>query len=407
MITKQYKQNLGEKKMKRVLILNGSFCEEPIIKKAKEMGYYVITTGNAPDLVGHKSADEYIPCDYSNKEAVLQLVKDNNIEGIISCANDFGVLTAAYVAEQMGWPGQDTYENAVLLHHKDKFKQYCKEHNIPSPISEVFTDEIEALQYCKNVEYPIIVKANDLTGGKGINRANNYEDAKEALETAFSMSRDKHIVVEPFIEGTQHSICVFLVDKKVKVSSSCQCYSFENPYLIQAETFPSRYIQGEVKDVLEKVIEDMAADLQLADGILNLQLMIKDGKPYIIEMMRRCFGNDALYPYMMVTGFDWYEAYIKAALGEDCTKIPVANAQKKYCGHFSVMAKKPGILKKCDVDSRISEHVFRRLDMINIGERITNPNAERPMYLYYEYDDTNKMNEEVQHFNELVSIITE
>ena len=53
----------------------------------------------------------------------------------------------------------------------------------------------------------------------------------------------------------------------------------------------------------------MAEDLQLKDGILNLQLIIKDGKPYIIEMMRRCFGNDALLPYMMVTGFDRYEAY--------------------------------------------------------------------------------------------------
>ena len=45
---------------KRVLVLNGSFCEAPIIKKAKEMGMYVITTGNAPNLIGHQYADEYI-----------------------------------------------------------------------------------------------------------------------------------------------------------------------------------------------------------------------------------------------------------------------------------------------------------------------------------------------------------
>ena len=37
--------------MKKVLILNGSFCEVPIIKKAKELGYYVVTTGNMPNLV--------------------------------------------------------------------------------------------------------------------------------------------------------------------------------------------------------------------------------------------------------------------------------------------------------------------------------------------------------------------
>ena len=82
--------------MERLLILNGSFCEQPVITKAKEMGYYVITTGNAPDLMGHAYADEYIPADYSDKEAILQLVKEHNIDKIVSCANDFGVLTAAY-----------------------------------------------------------------------------------------------------------------------------------------------------------------------------------------------------------------------------------------------------------------------------------------------------------------------
>ena len=167
--------------MKKILILNGSFCEQPIIEKAKEMGFYVVTSGNAPELMGHKYADEYIPADYSDKEAVLKIVKENNIEGIISCANDFGVITAAYVAEKMGWKGHDTYENAMLIHHKDSFKKYCEEHNIPSPKTISFFDKKEAYQYVETCEYPIIVKANDLTGGKGIHKAFEKDEAIEAM----------------------------------------------------------------------------------------------------------------------------------------------------------------------------------------------------------------------------------
>lgn len=390
--------------MKKILILNGSFCEEPIIKKAKEMGNYVVTTGNVPDLCGHRFADKYIPCDYSDKDAILKLVQDNDIEGIIPCANDFGVITAAYVAEKMGWKGHDTYENALLLHHKDKFKQYCKEKNIPSPISEVFVSEEEAIGYCKSVRFPIIVKANDLTGGKGINRANNIEEAKMALKEAFSASRDKHIVIEPFIEGTQHSICAFLMNKKVYIASSCQCYSFSNPYLIQAETFESRYIQGDMKELLVNVIEDMANDLNLVDGIINLQLIIIDNKPYIIEVMRRCFGNDALFPYMQVTGFDWYKAYILAALGQDASIVNIDGPIKNYCGHFSVMAEKCGKIKSISIDDRIKAHTFRQLNMLKIGDVIDNPNAQRPIYLYYEYEDADKMNSEVLQYNNWVDI---
>lgn len=393
--------------MKRVLILNGSFCEEPIIKKAKEMGYYVITTGNAPELVGHKSADEYIPCDYSNKEAVLQLVKENKIDGVISCANDFGVLTAAYVAEQMGWPGQDTYENAVLLHHKDKFKQYCKEHNVPSPVSEVFTDKAVAEEFCAKAEYPIIIKANDLTGGKGINRANNLEEAKSALDTAFEMSRDKHIVVEPFIEGTQHTFETFVVDKKVVADTSCNCYSPINPYLIQAETFPADDIDKH-REELTHIVEDMCEDLNLANGIFALQYMMKDDKIYVIEMMRRPFGNDFLTLCSLTTGFDMVEGHIRSQLNLSCQGLidRKHKPEMEFCGHHGVMADRNGYVLGYTMPEDIERHVYSRVDMQKGVEPllIEDFTKERVAYIYYQYSDRDEMNAAVAKFNECIQI---
>ena len=76
---------------KKILVLNGSFCETPVIKKLKEMGYYVVTSGNAPELEGHAFADEYLAGDYSDKEWVLGLVKKNKMDGIISCAKDVNI----------------------------------------------------------------------------------------------------------------------------------------------------------------------------------------------------------------------------------------------------------------------------------------------------------------------------
>lgn len=390
--------------MKKILILNGSFCEVPIIKRAKEMGYYVVTTGNAPELEGHKYSDEYIACDYSDKDAILDLVKENNIEGIVSCANDFGVLTASYVCEKMGWKGHDSYENAVMIHHKDRFKEYCNNHNIPSPHSMVFLNIGDAKEYCAKCEYPIIVKANDLTGGKGIKKAENYAQAEEALTNAFEWSRDKHILVEPFIQGTQHSICVFLVDKKIIASSSCQSYSFKNPYLIQSETFPSRYIQGKIKKDLEEIIENMAQDLNLSDGILNLQLIIKDDKPYIIECMRRSFGNDALMPYTKVTGFDWVEAYIRVSLGEKISCKDKYVAEDRYCGHFGVFADKNGELKSCFIDDEIEKHIFKKINMILPSQKIENYMNERIMYLYFSYDDIEEMNKDICTYNDRIRV---
>lgn len=389
--------------MKKILVLNGSFCEKPIIIKAKEMGYYVVTTGNAPDLIGHKYSDEYIPCDYSDKEKILELVKEHKIEGIVSCANDFGVLTAAYVAEKMGWKGHDKYETAKLIHHKNKFKEYCLKNDIPSPHSVSFDNEKDTVEFCKTAEYPIIVKANDLTGGKGINRANNFEEAENAVKTAFKMSRDKHILVEPFLIGVQESIDLFVVNKKIVATSGCTAYSQKNPYLIQCETFPPIGFSDIIPE-LHEIAYRIINDLDLADGIIALQYIKKDGHPYIIEMMRRCFGNEALLLSDMITGFPWEEAYIRAALGLDCTGITAEKPPMKYCGHFGIMADCNGVVHGYSIDSEIKKHIFKITEMVQPGGRINNYLNERIAYIYYQYDDIYEMNNEVVTFNDRIKI---
>ncbi|MBQ9518268.1 MAG: hypothetical protein IJR59_00035, partial [Firmicutes bacterium] len=233
--------------MKKILVLNGSFSEQTIIETAKKLGFYVVTTGNQPDLVGHKSADEYIPADYSNGEAVLEIVKNNGIEGVVSCANDFGSITASYVAEKMGWTSHDSYQTALTLHHKDKFKAFLEKEGIRCAHSESFTDIEAAKNYAKTCEYPIIAKANDLTGGKGILRANNYEEAVFAIDNAFNRSRSKHIVIEPYLIGIQQSFDSFLINGKVVSYVSNNTFQPINPYLIQSETLPAEGVD-KIKD---------------------------------------------------------------------------------------------------------------------------------------------------------------
>lgn len=389
--------------MKRILILNGSFCELPLIQEAKEMGHYVITTGNMPLLPGHAYADEYINADYSDKELILKLVKEHKIDGIISCANDFGVLTASYVAEKMGWPGHDSYETAKLIHHKDKFKKFTRENAITSPYSSVFTKEKDARDYALNAVYPIIVKANDLTGGKGIMKAVDAAEAVTAIKNAFERSRDKHIVIESYIEGTQHSIVAFLIHKKVSVSVSCNCYSPINPYLIQSETLPADdmdRLQGQ----LCEIIETMAQKLNLTDGILALQYILREGKIFVIEAMRRCFGNQFLTLAGLVSGFPWEHALIKAETGESCETLPVGAAVMKYCGHHGIMADRNGIVTGYHIDPSVEQHLFRKIEIIKPGERLKDYLNERIAYIYYQYEDLEEMRNAVKHMNESIVV---
>lgn len=388
---------------KKILVLNGSFCETPMIKKLKKMGYYVVTSGNAPELEGHVFADEYIAGDYSDKELMLKLVIEHQIDGIISCANDFGIITAAYVAEQMGWPGHDTYENTLLLHHKDLFKAYCAEKNIPSVKSVVFEDIETLLKYVKNCEYPIIVKANDLTGGKGICRAINYAEACEAAKNAFESSRDKQILVEPFIEGTQHAVDAFIANGKIIATTSCNCYSYVNPYLIQTETYPSNFEEQDIIPICQ-IIQEMVDDLNLVDGVFTVQYMRQNDQIYIIEVMRRLTGNLSFTLYEKATGFPWYEAYIRSSLGLDCEDLKADESKKQFCGHHGIFAETNGVLEGYEIPEDVKKHIYEQVELISSGEKITNYKLQRIASFFYVYDSKNEMENNAQNFYKRVKV---
>lgn len=389
--------------MKKILILNGTISEIPIIKAAQSMGHYVVTSGNMPDLPGHKVADEYIPEDYSDKEAVLELVRKNNIEGIVSCANDFGVITSAYVAQQMGWKGHDTYQNAKLMHHKNEFRHYFKKMGFPAPFFEDFDDVQKAKDYCSGCEYPVIVKASDMTGGKGIKKAFTRQEALEAVDYAFGASRSKHIVVEQYLEGVQQSIVVFLVNKRIAVTSSSNIYCMKNPYLVQAETYPAENFSL-VRNKLYDIMHTMADDLGLCDGIFSFQYIVKDGVPYVIDMMRRCFGNETLLLADVMTGFPWEEAYVRASLGEDVSGISCAEPTYSFCGHYGVMADSNGVLDSWSVPDDIMARTFKTTVNIQSGERINNCMTEKIAHIYFHYDNMEQMNSEIADYNDRIKV---
>ena len=388
---------------KKLLVLNGGLSELPLIKEAKAMGYHVVTTGNAPELIGHQFADEYIPADYSNKDLILNLVQENNINAIVSCANDFGVITSAYVSEKMGWKGHDTYENAVLLHQKDLFKTLIQDMGIRCPYSETFQSKKDALSYIKNAEYPLIVKATDLTGGKGILKAENHEQAVKAIDNAFYKSRSKHIVIEPFLTGVQQSIVTFIINKKVFVSTSNDTYSPINPYLIQSETIPAKGIE-KIQEELYEIIESICEKLSLVDGILIVQYIIKDEKPYVIELMRRCPGNQYLTVAGIASGFPWENALIRAETGMELKDLKIQKPISKFTGHHGIMVDHNGKIEEYTIDPKIEKHIFKKIDILAPGESINDYLNERVAYIYYKYDSFEEMIDDVSHMNEYIQV---
>ena len=84
--------------MKKLLMLGGSMQQIPAIRRAKEMGHYVITCDYLPDNPGHKYSDEFYNESTTDLEGVLAVAEQLKIDGIVAYASDPAAPTAAYLS---------------------------------------------------------------------------------------------------------------------------------------------------------------------------------------------------------------------------------------------------------------------------------------------------------------------
>ena len=274
---------------------------------------------------------------------------------------------------------------------------------IRAPHSVVLASKQEAIEFVRTAEFPIMVKAVDLTGGKGIVRANNFNEAVEGIEDAYRRTRSSSIVIEPCIIGVQQSIDTFVINHKVVASVSNDCYMPINPYLIQSETLPAHGIEG-IQDELHEIIEKICDALNLVDGMFTLQYIVRDGKPYIIEMMRRCLGNQFLTVARAVSGFPWEEALVRAETGMSLKGLSFNKPMASYAGHHGIMGDHNGKIDGYEIDSELLKHVFKIIEVIPKGSSIENYMNERVAYIYFSYDKREEMDRTAVRLNELCKV---
>lgn len=367
--------------MKKALLLCSSHNDLGLVKALRKLGYYIIVTGNRKGLPGEHWCDEFIEADYSNKELILSIAKEKKIDAIVQCCNDFGVYTATWVAEQLGLPGYDTYENCLTLNNKDKFKEFCRKNNIISPIAEGFTDIGKAREYVKNAEYPIIIKPTDNSAGNGITRADNIDSALLALEIAFSKSRAGRIVIEPFITGSQHGFCTFLKNQKVVNCLSNNEYQMINKYRVEIDTFPADNYD-KVKDTLIEQVNKIASILQLADGIFHLQYIYDGHGPQILEVMRRIAGNMYHVPGNALTGLDWEYWETRAKCGLSLEDMPTNVPQEGFFAYKAIMADHNGVFEGIEIPKEYNKYLTETYMLRSPGYQVDNFKSD-PMGFFF------------------------
>ena len=303
------------------MLLGGLRYLIPVIETAHRLGYYVITCDYLPDNIAHKYSDEYCNVSIIDKDAVLAVAREKGIDGIMSFAVDPGVVTAAYVQEKMGLPG-NPYESVCILQNKDRFRKFLADNGFNTPEAFGFASLEEALTKADELKYPVIVKPTDAAGSKGVTRVDGPSELNAALVSAFAHSISGKVIVEQFIEkmGCSSDSDSFSVDGSLDfVTFSAQRFdaAASNPYTPSAYSWPST-MSSEEESYLKGELQRLISLLGMKTSIYNIETRVgADGKPYIMEVSPRGGGNRLSEMIHLATGTSLIENAVRAAVGEE------------------------------------------------------------------------------------------
>ncbi len=388
--------------MKKLLLVGGGHADIPLIRSAKTLGYYVITSGNRPTDLGHSESDAYIPCDYSDPQAVLELARTLEVDALCACCNDFSALSCAYAAEKLGLPGHDTFETAAIIHHKDAWRDYASRHNYPSPRALGCSSMKEVERAVDELRFPLIIKPVDLTGGKGIARAEAPKDALASAESAFAISKAGRIVVEEFITGSRHGFTAMLRDRRVVFYFADDEHYHLSPYLVSAASTPSSCPLASISRLIE-YSEAIASDLRLVDGIFHVQfIQPKVGDPVIIEICRRAPGDLYIELVRHTTGAPYAEWIVRAASGMGIPHVHHV-AERSCITRHCLMAHTPGIFAGFNFDPEVEMNIIDHMIWGRVGEIVHNADTHKFGIVFVQHRDAEHMREQAPNLQTLLS----
>ncbi len=390
---------------KKVLVTGGSHAELPMIEAAKNIGWYVLTTGTNEDGLGHQKADKYVYGDFSDKEFILELARKESVDAIVSGCNDFAYLSTAYACEKLGLSGHDTYETAKLIHTKSRFREMTAQIGIKTPRMYKCDSVEQCRAVCGKIGFPLIVKPVDMTGGKGVMKCKSVEEVETAFAEAFAVTREKYVIIEQFVRGTNHGITALIKNHKVVFYIVDNEQYGKNKYLVLGACTPS--------DVPHHVIARLICDIQkiskhckLVDGLFHAQFILTaEDEPVIIDPCRRAPGDLYILLAKYATGVDYPAEIVKA----ECN-VALKDAyhmESHFVARECIMTTKTGTIKEVQIDEKVENVLIDQCLWYKKGNEIDNPLKYKAGILITEHESYQDMIQYLKHYDDLVKIIVE
>ncbi|KAJ1547231.1 hypothetical protein HK096_003906 [Nowakowskiella sp. JEL0078] len=199
----------------KVLLIGAGGREHAIataLLKSKSVSKIYLVPGNGAELASDKL--ESVALSQSNFPELVKFAVDNSVDLVVPGPEQPLVDGIESWFRKVGISVFGPSARAAHLEGSKAFsKEFMMRHGIPTAAFKTFTDFEKAVEYVRNVQTPIVIKASGLAAGKGVVLPNSVTESEEYLKEIIV---DKifgdaglEVVIEERLEGEEVSVLAF------------------------------------------------------------------------------------------------------------------------------------------------------------------------------------------------------
>jgi len=302
--------------MKKLMIMGAGIYQVPLLKKAKEMGIYTIAVSIPGNYPGFEVADQVCYENTVDYEKVLEIAKREKIDGIVTAGTDVAVITIGRVCDEMGLSGI-SFEAAKIASNKILMKKKYEEYGVRTARFRELSFEDDMYEKVKELNFPLIFKAIDSSGSRGIIRVNALEEFEAARSVVKSITRNQSFIIEEFVEGEEFGAQAFVYHGEVKFILPHGDYVFHGDTGVPVGHFAPYNLDETVIDDMKVQLTNAVRAMGLDNCAINADFILKDNQTYVLELGGRSGATCLAELVSIYYGYDYYEKLILAALGEE------------------------------------------------------------------------------------------